>query len=163
MINYLIFLEFTREVIVPHFHRGITNLFMLFIMFVVSWPRPQKNSPKRAKNSPEGPIKCKRGPKCGQIKNEKILPKQKLIVYIDMSQKMFLNLIPTLKRVPKGPKSASGHNFYFDNHGQFSFHKFSNTGAWPPKKDFKHKISTNTGGSFPNRFESFMTYTYIKV
>ena len=80
----------------------------------------------------KSPKKVQKRPKMRQNRKQKeraVLSKQKLIVYIDMSQKMFLNLIPTLKTVPKGPKSASGHNFYFDNHGQFSFHKFSNTGA----------------------------------
>ena len=39
-------------------------------------------------------------------KDGAVLPKPKLIVYIGMSKKTFLNLITTPKLAPKGPKSA---------------------------------------------------------
>ena len=76
-------------------------------MFLNLTPTP-KIAPMGQKIAPKGPKKCKRGTKCGRLKQKDraVLPKPNLIVYLGRSQKRFLNLTSTPKKVPKGPKSA---------------------------------------------------------
>ena len=57
---------------------------------------------KKTQRAREGP-KIRRNQK---QKDRAVLPKPKLIVYIDRSQKLFLNLIPIPKLALKDPKSV---------------------------------------------------------
>ena len=77
-------------------------------MFLNLIPNP-KNSPEEQEIAPQGPNKCKRGPKSGRIKNKKIglYFQNEILLCTKVGFKKLLNLTPSQKNSPEEPKKCT--------------------------------------------------------